>query len=323
MNQIYNDLENKFPVEVDDFPRFSDPDLTAIGYINQYYTLYNAGDVAGATAILDSYPQLKTMIFNASNMNKERDAIISVQRFFFDEVQTYLVEIIKNKGVYNASATYTKYDVVSYVNNGATEYYMGIVKVIPVGTLPIDTNYFIALVLRGEQGASGIGLAPRGAWNSATAYLKDDCVSYNNILWQCLSNNTNTIPVDGSGVWVAIMHSASQILFGTSAPTSQANDGIWYQVDANGKKREFRKTNEGYVELFATTKSNNVSMVDGSSLEDKMNSHTHSPISIIQDTNNKFVSDVEKEKWNTKQTAITYGTIDPTGGNNGDVYIKI
>lgn len=235
MNQRYNDLENKFPIEVDDFARYSDPNLAAMQYINQYYALYNAGDYAGANDILESYPQLKTMIVNAANMNKQRDAIISVQRFFFDEVQEYLVDIVKNKGMYSASTKYTKYDVVGYANNGTTEYFMGIAIDIPVGTSPLNADYYVPLVLRGEQGASGTGLSPRGVWNSSTSYSKDDCVSYNNFLWYALTNNVNKTPTYGGGYWASIEISAGGVYVGNTAPESTTT--LWVDTSAGGQTK--------------------------------------------------------------------------------------
>lgn len=52
---------------------------------------------------------------------------------------------------------------------------------------------------QGPAGPTGPrGMNWKGAWSNATAYLKDDAVSYNNASWIALVGNTNVTPVAGA-----------------------------------------------------------------------------------------------------------------------------
>jgi len=226
----YPDLENNFPDSIDNFDKFLDPTISVLGAIDQYYTLFDAGDLAGATAVLEANPTLKQMIINADNLNKLRDGIVSLQRYYMNDIQQYLVELVKHKGVYNSSATYTKYDVVEYTIGTKTESYMGISTTIPIGTLPTDTNYFIKITLQGEQGISGTGLSYRQGWSSATQYYLDDCVAYNNMLWSAKRDNLNVEPLLISDDWLMIMEIPRQIVMSETEPIGQMIGDYWYQI---------------------------------------------------------------------------------------------
>lgn len=169
------------------------------------------------------------MIINADNLNKLRDAIISIQRYYMQDVQQYLVEIIKYKGPWASNVRYTKYDVITYDTNGATESFMGIQTNIPLGTSPLNKDYFIPLTLRGEQGASGTGMSPRGYWNAAVQYYKHDCVAYNNVLWYAKQDNLNRVPQPISDDWEQVMSLSQQIVISDTEPLGQNKDDVWYQ----------------------------------------------------------------------------------------------
>lgn len=49
---------------------------------------------------------------------------------------------------------------------------------------------------------------------------------------------------------------------------------------------------------------------------------SHPPSIITQDASNRFVTDVEKASWNNKQNKITISQADPSGGVDGDIWIK-
>ena len=230
MSILYPDLENNFPDSVDNFDKFLDPTIATLTAINQYYVLFDSGDLAGATAILNANPTLKQMIINADNLNKLRDGIVSLQRYYMDDIQQYLVELINYRGVYSGSATYTKYDVVNYTIGTATESYMGISTTIPISTLPTDTSYFIKITLRGDQGASGTGLSYRGGWLSSTQYYLNDCIAYNNMLWSAKRNNLNVVPLLVSDDWLMIMEISRQTVMSSTQPIDQTIGDLWYEI---------------------------------------------------------------------------------------------
>ena len=230
MSIIYPDLENNFPESIDNFDKYLDPTLEMLSVINQYYTLFDTGDLVGATTLLESNPTLKQMIINADNLNQLRDAIISLERYYMDDVQQYLVEIIKFKDIYNPSTKYLKYDVVGYVIGSATEYFMCIDSTVPIGTLPTNATYFIPITLRGEQGASGTGLSYRGGWDGIRQFYKDDCVVYNNILWSANIDNLASEPTLEGSDWTYVMGIQKQIALSNMQPTTQIEGDIWYEI---------------------------------------------------------------------------------------------
>ena len=229
MSTIYPDLQNNFPDSIDDFYKFTDPSISQIAIINQYYSKFQSGDISGAAEILESNPDLKTAILNAERLNKIRDGIISIERFYLDDVQQYLVNIVKNKGDWNSQTKYTKYDVVFYEIDGIEQAFMGLDVNIPIGTLPTDDTYWIPLTLRGKQGESGIGLTPRGEWNSSTEYYINDCVSYKNKLWYAKQSSTNKIPDESNEYWEYIAIIDKQVISSSEEPQNQSPGDVWIE----------------------------------------------------------------------------------------------
>jgi len=228
MSNLYPDLENKFPEQIDDFEKFQDPNLTSISLINEYYSYFDSGNLQAANELLENNPSLKRMIINAESLNKLRDAILSVQRYYLNDVESYLVNIVKFKGDFNNLSKYTKYDVVGYVNESAIQYYMAKMHNIPIGTLPTNTDYFVPLTLRGQQGVSGTGLSPRGLWGNIVQYYENDCVSYNNSLWSAKQVNVGQPPQDGSEYWELLMKLENKTIVSNTEPLGLTAGDWWF-----------------------------------------------------------------------------------------------
>ncbi len=203
-NAVYPDLDNQFPVDIDNFDRFLDPTISTKSAIEQYYSCINNNDFTGASQVLKDNPLLNRMIINANTMNKLRDAIISVQRYYFDDIRQYIVDLVVYQGEWNTKTRYSKYNVVYYVTNNVTEYYIAI-KDVKLGTIPTNTSYWVKLTLRGEKGDKGSGMIPKGIWQKDANYQTDDLVSYNNCIWGAAMSNTNEEPNSSSKVWYLIM----------------------------------------------------------------------------------------------------------------------
>lgn len=223
MSEKYIDLsETNFPNSVDFITRMSDVSAEDKPLVLQYYAYLNAGNDASAAALLDSNPSLQTKIFNAAKFNKVADGIVALQRYFIDELQTYLNEQLTYKEPYNASTTYKKTNIVSYNGEGFICRVNSSKGVAPVsGTT--TTNWAI-ISKQGVQGVSGTGLSPKGGWSSLSSYYKDDCVVYNNSLWQCLVDNTNSEPNVSNTNWVLMFGlsttGSSVLLSGYEKPTA-------------------------------------------------------------------------------------------------------
>lgn len=198
ISTLYPQYENKFPSEgIDDFEKFVDPDIESLQAINLYKQYYNSKDFINANNILSRNPQLKRMIVNAENLNKLRDAIMSVEEFYLSDVQQYLVNLVVYRGQYAANIKYNKYNVVSYGNTSQKEVYMCISSDTPTGTLPTDSRYWIPLAIKGDKGEAGVGLAFQGEYNPLKTYAKNDCVQYLGSLYGALKETTGNTPIDG------------------------------------------------------------------------------------------------------------------------------
>lgn len=206
LSNLYPDLDKTtFPEAIDQRYIMIDPstadDLNAI---NSYNYFIDAKDMANAIKILAENPRLQRMMFNADKWNRHEDMIIAMQRYYESDIQDYLVNIITYKGDWSDAEPYKKYDVVIVHSPGADEAFMAI-KDVPANTPPPNTEYWVAITLRGEQGASGTGLSWRGAWSQIPTYTADDCVSHNNILWAALRESVNVEPGTSDEDWEIVM----------------------------------------------------------------------------------------------------------------------
>ena len=208
MGEIYTDLNSDFPLKVSTMNRVQDVTLSAKPYVDLYNQYYSQGDFDNANQVINDHPELLTMMLNMTLINQIIDEIKATQRTFKDDVESYIFTIVKIKGEFSKSTKYTKYNIVYFENLP----YMGIADDIPIGTLPTNITYWYPLAIKGEQGESGLGLTPRGAWNDSTQYYKDDMVAYNNILWGALADNINYIPNESSSMWLKLLSFSSEFL---------------------------------------------------------------------------------------------------------------
>ena len=208
MGEIYTDLSSDFPLKVTTMNRVQDVTLSAKPYVDLYNQYYSQGDLDNANKVINDHPELLTMMLNMNLVNQIIDEIKATQRTFKDDVESYIFTIVKIKGEFSKSTKYIKYNIVYFENLP----YMAIADDIPIGTLPTNITYWYPLAIKGEQGESGLGLTPRGAWNDSTQYYKDDMVAYNNILWGALADNINYIPNESSSMWLKLLSFSSEFL---------------------------------------------------------------------------------------------------------------
>lgn len=207
MSNRYPELTNTvFPDGVDTINNFIDITLDTLPLAKEYYAKYNAGDIESANKILEENQELKYSYIGAASLNPIVDAIKAMQLFYTEDVQKYLVEIIKYKGEWSPSVKYSKYHVVNYIRNSAVETFMCINTDTPIGTVPTNMTYWIPLTLRGERGEPGIGLTSYGVWNNTSTYPADALVVHNNTMWGSKIRNQGVAPsADTSDTWYLVM----------------------------------------------------------------------------------------------------------------------
>ena len=230
---------SSYPDEIDKFNRFTDLTLDTIEYAKQYNNYMTKGDFKNAAQVLTSHPELDTSLINAANLNRIIDAIKCIETFYVEDVQKYLIEIIKFRSEYNSSTKYSKYDLVVYNDIG----YLCISSTCPIGTLPTNENYFVALTLQGDQGVPGLGLNFSGSWSATTTYPKDSCVTYNNILYaSVVDNNLGKTPGQNSSYWTLVFDISKLATYNNSSSNLNATtlqdavDELIISINSNTSK---------------------------------------------------------------------------------------
>ena len=93
----YDDLPlTNFPDAEDDWARMSDATASLMSVITQYNNYYASGDIDSCNELLESNPTLLNTIFNADKWNKIRDAIIALERYYLEEVETFIETVGQN-----------------------------------------------------------------------------------------------------------------------------------------------------------------------------------------------------------------------------------
>lgn len=206
MSVTYPDLiYTNFPDELSDtFDYLSDLSADQIALANQYKLYLTYNDLASAKQLLADNPSLNSTIINAEKMNKLIDAIKATQRLYKDDIQSYLINLVKYKGAYSNTASYSKYNVVTQTVDGKTLAYMCTVDA-AAGIQPTNTSYWVAITQQGERGAAGLGLNYAGNYVSTAEYPQHSMVAHNNALWASLEAVIGIEPLDDSDVWEKIM----------------------------------------------------------------------------------------------------------------------
>ena len=231
MSATYPDLVSSFPEKVDDHYIYKDVDITVKPFIDKYCQYYNNNDFASIQELLNLHPELNNYILNAKSLQRSHDGNIAVQRFCEGYYKDYVVHVMKFKGDFDPTAKYTKYNVVKYVVDGGIQTYIAISdNDIPIGTLPTNEDFWYCATMRGEQGASGLGLSVRGIWDSLTPYYVNDCVSWNNSLWYATIEHTNKVPNDLSTYWEKVADLPNPIIVSTTQPEAQNVGDIWCEI---------------------------------------------------------------------------------------------
>lgn len=244
-NKLYTDLDNNFPIAIDNFDKFLDPSASLMTAIQLYKSYYAQGNIVAAVGVLEQNPDLKRCIINAENLNQLRDAIISLERYYMNDIHSYLMNLVQWRGAWNALTAYEKYQVVSYTRNESTVIYMALANQVPVGILPTQTDYWIPITLRGERGVSGTGLSGRGNWSRTTEYYEDDWVVHNNTVWASRTTNTNSEPHDNSADWYAVIRDQQHYVISEKEPTTQYAGDIWYKLLPDGAIEPLYKQPDG------------------------------------------------------------------------------
>lgn len=126
-----------FPDAEDNWARMSDINATLLSVALQYNSLWEAGQIDEANALLDEHPELKNTIFNADKWNKIRDAIIALQRYYLNDVTDFIEYTAQAAIGINDKPIEGSENLVAYSAERVDKYVENIEKIIPV-TFPVS-----------------------------------------------------------------------------------------------------------------------------------------------------------------------------------------
>lgn len=149
--------------------------------------------------------------------NKVSQAKTDIQNKVTD-FENRIQSLTEYKGTFAPAISYKKYDVISYTVGETINYFMVIADE-TTGNLPTSDN-FVPLTIKGDKGESGIGMTPRGVYNSTLIYYQYDIVSHNQRLWYAKQDNfSNKSPSEGSVYWELFL-----VLSQSSTDINMSND---------------------------------------------------------------------------------------------------
>lgn len=131
------------------------------------------------------------------------------------------------RGNFNAATQYAINDVVTYTDSSVTKVYAA-TSIPPVGTLPTNTSYWQYLPIegaKGDTGASGSSVVPKGTYSAATSYAALDLVTLNGSSYICLQSCAGKSPDTETSYWQL---SASKGATGAKGDASSISEGgVW------------------------------------------------------------------------------------------------
>lgn len=96
---------SNFPAAEDNWSRMSNVSVGLLAIAKEYSDLYTNGNIDSANALLAKHPQLRQALFTPERWNQLRDAIIALQRFFLEDVESMITEVARSTvGINDAAA---------------------------------------------------------------------------------------------------------------------------------------------------------------------------------------------------------------------------
>ena len=134
MSVTYPDLSTSFPESIDVLTSWLNILASDVTLVNQYQTAMKAGDLATAQSILAQIPNANQKVLTADKLNKYKDAIIALERFWTTDIEPYIdtkqtewentIDLFSYIGEYNPAVQYQKNNLVGYTYLGVKMIYI-------------------------------------------------------------------------------------------------------------------------------------------------------------------------------------------------------
>lgn len=220
--------------------KYQDIQIADVALQTQFESYMSVGNYSQALSLLsNNQSQLQGKAWIGDTINTLVNGIISVESLYNDNVIKFLsdlsetlqslVDNYRNVGTWIVGNEYKELNFVAYDN----EMYMALQDV-PANTPITDTNYWLYVGLRGEQGVAGVNVRQQYDYSSGKAYNINDLVVYQGQIYVALKSNTNVLPTN-SDTWLLYERVVkANIYVSNVAPTEELINGkIWFKTQSD------------------------------------------------------------------------------------------
>lgn len=220
--------------------KYQDIQIADVALRTQFESYMNVGNYTQALRLLsDNQSQLQGKAWIGESINTLVNGIVTLESLYNDNVIKFLsdlsttlqslVDNYRNVGTWIVG---NEYKELNFVAND-DEMYMALQDV-PVNTPIADTNYWLYIGLRGEQGASGVNVRQQYDYSSGKAYNINDLVVYQGQIYVALKSNTNVLPTN-SDTWLLYERVVKATIYVSNvAPTEELVNGkIWFKTQSD------------------------------------------------------------------------------------------
>lgn len=218
-----------------DIYRTQDISVSDIQLKTQYYNNFINGNLANAQAIYNQNSQLKGKVMNSDMMNKLLNSILTLEGYFDNGVNVFLTNKLNEFNIdidelilMNEYNNNTQYKVNNFVYYNSVVYYC--YNKPPINTLPTNSDYWISLDLKGEQGNTTLGITYMGTWSNNIQYSENDMVVYKNNLYVAKNSNKGVNPTDTTSWLLGVNIIPQGIYVSATEPNGLQVNGIWIKI---------------------------------------------------------------------------------------------
>lgn len=217
--------------------RWQDLSLSNRNLMRQFSQYFREGYFSQALALIIDNEDIDSETVMPICFNMIHTALEYLQNLYYNSVEVKLAEDEQifqiminnyiNKKEYQATQTYEMYNFVVYDK----QVYMALKQT--NGNLPTDTEYWVLIGLKGEDGATSINVQLKNKWNKSTSYVVNDVVSYNNVLYVALKANSNVQPDTTPSTWQVFMKlPRARVIVSETEPTDEQLEvgGQWWKI---------------------------------------------------------------------------------------------
>ena len=220
--------------------KYQDIQIEDITLRTQFESYMSVGNYSQALRLLsDNQSQLQGKAWIGDSINTLVHGIVTLEGLYNDNVIKFLsdlsnalqslVDNYRNVGTWIVGNEYKELNFVAYNN----EMYMALQDV-PANTPITNTNYWLYIGLRGEQGVSGVNVRQQYNYSSGKTYNINDLVVYQGQIYVALKSNTNVLPTN-EDTWLLYERVIKATIHVSNvAPTDNLVNGkIWFKTQSD------------------------------------------------------------------------------------------